>query len=157
MGRKVGAHQLPTFRPMSIVYVYVGFWTDHSRIETRVDENQLVRVETNNQVVRLCPIIPITGFSVSLASDHCVIALQRSTEHFTSTGSTRAICTRTLNLHYYHTRVLGDSLYKSTDRLATICMGRKWGGAAVGAGSPLGPHLTQCGLGRGLLLYQVAS
>ena len=27
------------------------------------------------------------------------------------------------------------------DRLATI-MGRKWGGAAVGAGSPLGPHLT---------------
>jgi len=28
--------------------VYVGFWTDHSRIETRVDENQLVRVETTN-------------------------------------------------------------------------------------------------------------
>ena len=25
------------------------------------------------------------------------------------------------------------------DRLATIGMGRKWGGAAVGAGSPLGP------------------
>jgi len=45
------------------------------------------------------------------------------------------------------------------DRLATIGMGRKWGGAAVGAadGSPLGPHLTQCGLGRGLPLYQVAS
>jgi len=36
------------------------------------------------------------------------------------------------------------------DRLATIGIGRKWGGAAVGAGSPLGPHLTQCGLGRGL-------
>jgi len=35
------------------------------------------------------------------------------------------------------------------DRLATIGMGRKWGGAAVGAESPLGPHLTQCGLGRG--------
>jgi len=34
----------------------------------------------------------------------------------------------------------------------------KWGGAAVGgAGSPLGHHLTQCGLGRGLPLYQVAS
>jgi len=33
------------------------------------------------------------------------------------------------------------------DRLATIGMGRKSGGAAVGAGSPLGPHLTQCGLG----------
>jgi len=44
------------------------------------------------------------------------------------------------------------------DRLATIDMCRKWGGAAVGARSgPLGPHLTQCGLGRGLPLYQVAS
>ena len=39
------------------------------------------------------------------------------------------------------------------DRLATIGMSRKWGGAAVG----LGPHLTQCGLGRGLPLCQVAS
>jgi len=43
------------------------------------------------------------------------------------------------------------------DRLATIDMGRKWGGAAVGAVSPLGPQLTQCSLGRGLPLYQVAS
>jgi len=43
------------------------------------------------------------------------------------------------------------------DRLAAIGMGREWGGAAVGAGSPLGPHLTQCGLSRGLPLYQVAS
>jgi len=42
-------------------------------------------------------------------------------------------------------------------RLATIGMDRKWGGAAVGAASPLGPHLTQCGVGRGLPLYQVAS
>ena len=71
MGQKVGgccalsmgAQQLPTFQPMSIVYVYVGFWTDHSHTETRVDENQLVRVEDNNfmTVVRLC-LIPITGF-----------------------------------------------------------------------------------------------
>jgi len=38
------------------------------------------------------------------------------------------------------------------DRLATIGMGRMWGGAAVG----MGPHLTQYGLGRGLPLYQVA-
>jgi len=40
------------------------------------------------------------------------------------------------------------------DRLATMDMGRKVGRAAVGggAGSPLGHHLTQCGLGRGLLL-----
>jgi len=43
------------------------------------------------------------------------------------------------------------------DRLATIGMGRKWGRAAVGAGTPLGLHLTQCGLGRGLHLYQVPS
>jgi len=56
------------------------------------------------------------------------------------------------------------SLYKSSavaemgDRLATIDMAEKWGGAALGdAGSPLGHHLTQCGLGRGLPLYQVAS
>jgi len=39
------------------------------------------------------------------------------------------------------------------DRLATIGVSREWGGAAVGAGSPLGPHLTQYGLS----LYQVAS
>ena len=37
------------------------------------------------------------------------------------------------------------------DRLATIDMGRKWGGAAVGAGSPLGPHLTQSRLGEAYL------
>jgi len=49
--------------------------------------------------------------------------------------------------------ILGDRLYNSTAvaemgyRLATIGMGRKWGGAAVGAGSLLGPHLTQCDLG----------
>jgi len=56
-------------------------------------------------------------------------------------------------------------VYKSSavaemgDRLATIDMGRKWGGATLGrAGSPMGHHdLTQCGLGRGLPLYQVAS
>jgi len=60
-------------------------------------------------------------------------------------------------------RKIATQYYKSSavvemgDRLATIGMGRKWGGAAVGAGSPLGPHLTQCGLGRGLPLYQVVS
>ena len=44
------------------------------------------------------------------------------------------------------------------DRLATIGMGRKWEGLLwEGAESPVGPHLTQCGLGRGLPLYQVAS
>ena len=43
------------------------------------------------------------------------------------------------------------------DRLATIGMSRKWERLLWGAGSPQGPHLTQCGLGRGLPLYQVAS
>jgi len=98
----VGAQQLPTFRPVSVVCVYVGFWTDHCRTETRVDENQLVVVEANNfmRVVRLC-LIPMTGFSVNLASNHCVISLQDSTEHFPCrpTRTTRTICIRTLNLH----------------------------------------------------------
>ena len=39
--------------------------------------------------------------------------------------------------------------------LATTHMGRKLG--TVAPLGELGPHLTQCGLGRGLLLYQVAS
>jgi len=71
---------------MSVAYVWVSFWTDHSRTETPVDENQLVRVESNNfmRVVRVC-LSPITGFSVNLASSHCVI----STEHFPSIGTTR--------------------------------------------------------------------
>ena len=56
-----------------------------------------------------------------------------------------------------------SSFYKSSavaemgDGLATTSMVRKCGGAAVGAGSPLDPHLIQCGLGRGLPLYQVVS
>jgi len=54
-------------------------------------------------------------------------------------------------------------LYKSSavaemgDRLATIDMGRKVGGAVpLSVGEP-GPYLTQCRLGRGLPPYQVAS
>jgi len=41
-------------------------------------------------------------------------------------------------------------------RLATIDMGRKVGAAVVLFGE-LGPHLTQCGLGRGLPSCQVSS
>ena len=62
---------------------------------------------------------------------------------------------------YYY--VLVTPVYKSSaaaemgDRLATIDMDRKVARAAMGgAGSPLGHHLTQCGLGRGLPLYQWA-
>jgi len=33
----------------------------------------------------------------------------------------------------------------------------KWGGGCCAAGSPLDPQLTQCGLGRGLPVYQVVS
>jgi len=41
------------------------------------------------------------------------------------------------------------------DRLAIIYMGRKLG--AVPLLGELDPHITQCGLGRGLPPYQVAS
>ena len=44
------------------------------------------------------------------------------------------------------------------DRLATIDMGRKLGeGCAPLGEGHLGPHLTQCGQGRGLPPYHVAS
>ena len=42
------------------------------------------------------------------------------------------------------------------DRLATIDMGRKEGDVPLSE-EELGPHQTQCGLGRGLPPYQVAS
>jgi len=43
------------------------------------------------------------------------------------------------------------------NRLATIDMGRKEGAAVSLSGGGLVPHLTQCGLGRDLRPYQVAS
>jgi len=43
------------------------------------------------------------------------------------------------------------------ERLATIDMGQKLECALFERGSELGPHVTQCGLGRGRRLYQVAS
>jgi len=42
------------------------------------------------------------------------------------------------------------------DRLATVDMGRKVGAAVALSVEELGPHLTQCRLGRGLPPYQVA-
>jgi len=44
-----------------------------------------------------------------------------------------------------------------SSRLGTIEMGRKWEGYAPFWGGELGPHLAQCGLGRGLPPHQVAS
>jgi len=44
------------------------------------------------------------------------------------------------------------------DRARAIQCAEKWGGAVPLSVEELGPHLTQCRLGRGLLpLYQVAS
>jgi len=42
-------------------------------------------------------------------------------------------------------------------RLATTNMGRKLGAVPPFWGGKLGPHLVQCGMGRGLPPYQVAS
>jgi len=43
------------------------------------------------------------------------------------------------------------------DRLATIDMGRKVGGLLCPFLGELGPHLTQCGFGRDLPPYEVAT
>jgi len=44
---------------------------------------------------------------------------------------------------------MGRAVYER--RLACVRKPRKWGGAAVPLSvGELGPHLTQCGLGRGL-------
>jgi len=72
---------------MSVVYIYVGFWTNLFGLKPAT----------------LC------GLSVSCAYNGTLCQcgfqslrykLQGSTEHFPSTGTTRAICTRTLNLHH---------------------------------------------------------
>jgi len=89
----VDAQQLPTFQLICLFYMSVSvFWTDHSRIETRIEENQLVRVEANNfmRIVRLsCP----HNGTLRLFDFQLVryIIIQDSTEHFPSTGTTRAI------------------------------------------------------------------
>jgi len=70
----------------------------------------------------------------------------------------------TFNLSYYYTVITSNLKYKSSavaemgDRLATDT-GRKvgMGCCAPFSGGELGPHLTQCRLGRDLPPYQVAS
>jgi len=51
---------------------------------------------------------------------------------------------------------VAETADKMGDRLARIDMGQKLGGLCPFLGE-LGRHLTYCGLGRGLTLYQVAS
>jgi len=59
----------------------------------------------------------------------------------------------------------GSAVAEMGDRLAIIIiiiiiiidMGLKVGAAVPLSVEELGPHLTQCGLGQGLSLYQVAS
>jgi len=60
--------------------------------------------------------------------------------------------------YYMSTFNKSSAVAEMGDRLATVDMRRKVGrGWCGGAGSPLAHHPTQCGLGRGLPLYQVAS
>jgi len=77
----------------------------------------------NQQLYGGCPsmsLIPIAGFSVNLASNHCVISLQNSIEHFPSTGTTRAICIRNLNFDCYHTRFLCPISYDYDSLFSTF-------------------------------------
>ena len=58
----------------------------------------------------------------------------------------------------FNTRLDKSSAVAEMGTVATIDMGRKDGrGAAVPFRTELGPRLIQCGLGRGLHPYQVAS
>jgi len=50
----------------------------------------------------------------------------------------------------------GPAVAEMSDRWATIAMGQKLGAVPL-LGGGLGPHVTQCCLGRGLPSYQVAS
>ena len=57
-----------------------------------------------------------------------------------------------------HHKCLALAVAEMGDRLATTDIGRKWGGAVpLWGGGELRPHVTQCGLGRGLPSHQVAS
>jgi len=75
------------------------------------DKNPLVWFKPTTLCGLSVCFIPVMGFSINLASNHCFILLQDSTKHLPSTGTTQAICTRTLNLHYYHTRFLCSISY----------------------------------------------
>ena len=69
------------------------------------------------------------------------------------TTATELIQTEITNTIFWSNK--SSAVAEMGDRLATIDMGRKVGrGCCGGAGSSLGHHLTQSGLGRGLPLYK---
>jgi len=59
-------------------------------------------------------------------------------------------------MHYLGKLNKCSAVVEMGDRLATIDMDQNWGLYPFWEGE-LGPHVTQCGLGRGLPSYQVAS
>ena len=64
-------------------------------------------------------------------------------------------CCQTQQIHMLNK---SSAVAEMGDRLVTIDMGRKVGAVVpLSVGGELGPHLTQCGLDRGLSPYQVAS
>jgi len=98
--------------------------------------------------------LPFTGSSAT--ADTCLFSLLTS-----GTSVTNEIC-----LRYKHnlepcqevtTNNKCSAVAEMGDRLATIDTGRKLGAGVVPLLGELGPHLIQCGLGRGLPSYQVAS
>jgi len=146
---------------MSTVHVYIGFWTDHSCIETWVDENQLVRVESSNfvRVVRL-RLIHITGFSVLRRSS---VFQLFSNRHGPKLG--RWLCPfsrgRELGNHLTQCR-LGRSIPSIPVPSAILIHAAVWpqymgrSGACAPFGGAIVPHVTQCGQGRGLPACQVS-
>ena len=60
-------------------------------------------------------------------------------------------------MHFVAYTDKSSAIAEMGDRLTTINIGRKVGAAVPLSMGELGPHLTQCRLGRGLPPYQVAS
>jgi len=71
----------------------------------------------------------------------------------------KTVPSQTDNHGSHNTNSTSSAVAEMDDRLATIDMRRKVGAAVLWAfgGGKLGPHLTQCGLGRSLPPCQVSS
>ena len=81
----------------------------------------------------------------------CYFAPGRDAKHCDQCLLCLSVCLHVCPLVYINK---SSAVAEMGDCLATIGMDRKWGGAALlwgVGGSPLSPHLTQCGLGRGHL------